>query len=378
MRRRSGFTLIELLVVIAIIAILIGLLVPAVQKVRAAAARLQCSNNLKQIALAAHDYHDTYKKFPPACSIPYAIQNQDSNLELRLPWGPNWAVYILPYIEQGPLYNQANPTSYPGITIALGSVSSYSGRAALSGVNNSWRAIGGAVIPTYLCPSDPNNAVMYNDTAVVNAFVPVTSGPAGGNWARGNYACMSGFDDFDHVSGGATFVSTNAGANAMPPIGLDGVTDGPIFAANYGCKIQDITDGTSNTIMFNELRAGVAANDPRGVWAIGLPSMSVTNAGRGTYNPTPNNMLSGANDGDEIQTCSEFWTATLGSAQGMACIKSGNLMTSGMARSLHTGGVNAAFADGSVHFIVNSISNYTWGLLNSRNDGYVLGTDWGS
>src|SRR5438128_5154772 len=106
-RMRSGFTLIELLVVIAIIAILIALLVPAVQKVREAAARTQCTNNLKQIGLAAHSYHDANRRLPPAVSIPWAVVDSASNLQMSGPFGPNWAVYLLPYIEQQNLYNQA-------------------------------------------------------------------------------------------------------------------------------------------------------------------------------------------------------------------------------------------------------------------------------
>jgi prepilin-type N-terminal cleavage/methylation domain-containing protein/prepilin-type processing-associated H-X9-DG protein len=364
MRRRSAFTLIELLVVIAIIAILIGLLVPAVQKVREAAARAQCQNNLKQLGLAAHNYHDAHKKFPIGVSIPYAVQNDDSNLDMRLPFGPNWAVYLLPYMEQGPLYNQSNATAYPTRASGVPHIGGYSAANATTlnniiGNANNWRAIASTPIPIMLCPSDPNNATPYTDTLAQPA-------PPNG-WARGNYGATAGFDDFDHVSGGATYISSQ---NGSP---LKGVGSSPIFAANYGAKVTEITDGTSNTCMFNELRAGISPLDPRGVWAMGLPSASICNAGRGAYNPTPNNTLGDSgSDGDEIQTCSKFWNSTIGSVQGMGCIKSGNLMTSGMSRSMHTGGINSCFADGSVRFISNGVTELTWGLLQSKSDGQVI------
>jgi prepilin-type N-terminal cleavage/methylation domain-containing protein/prepilin-type processing-associated H-X9-DG protein len=357
MNRRTAFTLIELLVVIAIIAILIGLLLPAVQKVREAAARMQCTNNLKQIGLAAHDYHDTHNRLPPASLVPYAGVNDDANLDFTLPFGPSWAVFLLPYVEQDNLYRQANPDSYPGIPVVRGQTGPY------NSFNNSWRVLRGVVVKTYQCPSDGNNQKPYND--------PGPNAPPETGWARGNYAANAGFDDYDHVSGGNDFISARKGSP------LKGVVSSPVMAANYGARLTDISDGTSNTIMFNEIRAGISPLDPRGTWALGFPGASISNAGRAAYNPTPNNTLGDSgNDGDELQTCFEFWFPGIGSQAGMGCIQSGSLMTSAMARSRHTGGVNACFSDGGVRFINNSVSEYTWGLLNSKADGLVLPSDY--
>lgn len=107
MRQRSGFTLIELLVVIAIIAVLMGLLLAAVQKVREAANRMSCTNNLKQIGLALQSYHSANGRFPPAVAMPYAKESVDELTGGSAnPFGPNWAVYLLPYVEQENLYQQ--------------------------------------------------------------------------------------------------------------------------------------------------------------------------------------------------------------------------------------------------------------------------------
>jgi prepilin-type N-terminal cleavage/methylation domain-containing protein/prepilin-type processing-associated H-X9-DG protein len=357
MRTRRGFTLIELLVVIAIIAILIGLLLPAVQKVREAAARTSCTNNLKQLGLAAMNYHDVNEKFPPAVIMPYAKDGFDPTLDLKSPFGPNWAVLILPYIEQGTLYNTININLYPGTVLAPGSTANF------DKADRTWRVIRGAKIKTYLCPSDPNNQSPYSDPA---------NGPPEDNWARGNYGANAGFQDFDHMVNGKELANT----------GIPGITgpsvSSPVMAANYGARITDIGDGSSNTCMFNELRAGPTANDPRGVWALGLPACSVTCAGRDKTNPTPNNTLGGLGQegfGDEIQNCKLFWTATIGTQLRMGCQKGGTIMTSAQARSLHTGGVNAVFCDGSVHFIKESISQRNWVLLQSKNDGLTLDGD---
>ena len=151
-----GFTLIELLVVIAIIAVLIGLLLPAVQKVREAAARMQCQNNLKQIGLALHNYHDSFKFFPTAGSA-------DGKPLSGGPWpnsgeGTNWMVHTLPFIEQGNIYNRLTFNGDAGWTD--------NDTQPNSSARNNVLLSAGVVIKTFRCPSDPKEALIRNDSNV--------------------------------------------------------------------------------------------------------------------------------------------------------------------------------------------------------------------
>jgi prepilin-type N-terminal cleavage/methylation domain-containing protein/prepilin-type processing-associated H-X9-DG protein len=377
MKRRTGFTLVELLVVIAIIGTLIGLLLPAVQKIRHTAARMECSNNLKQIGLAAHNYHDVKKTLPPTIIMTYAIHDdpnffngKEATLDITQPFGPNWAVLLLPFIEQDALYKAANVQAYPG-----------GGAAWTPGVNPSslpfdrtWRGIRGQVIKTYLCPADGYNQQPYDDESGVDC--PLEFG-----WARGNYAACAGFTDYDHtVKGFDARYNEPFGGPGDPT--SDGnpahmqypISKGPPMAINYGSRLTDFTDGTSSTIIFNEVRAGIDATDPRGVWAIGFPGSSVTDAGR-NYNPTPNNPLGDdGNSGDELQQAYKFWYPTIGSKDRMGAFPNvpGDTVNSAMARSMHIGGVNACFGDGHVQFVTDSVSQWTWCLLQSKNDGQVI------
>jgi prepilin-type N-terminal cleavage/methylation domain-containing protein/prepilin-type processing-associated H-X9-DG protein len=369
--KRKGFTLVELLVVIAIIAVLIGLLLPAVQKVRAAAARISCANNLHQIGLAMHNYHDTNSRLPVGVYVPYAADGYHNCQDITFPFGPNWAVYILPFIEGDNVYSTVNVGAYPGVALPaqLYSFGAY---------DRSWRALRGYTVKSYLCPADGNNSVPYNDPTGVDAPFEV-------GWARGNYAATFGFTDDDHTTDGANATLNNpfdgSGGDGVNPVNPNApVSKGPIFfmstTGKNGTKITDITDGTSNTIMVNEVRAGVGPLDPRGVWAMGQPGSSFTNAGR-NYNPTPNNRLDspdGQTFGDEMQNCYKFWYYGIGAQAGMGCFPNtaGDQMNSAMARSNHPGGVNCAFADASVHFIKNDIDQFTWCILQSKNDGYVI------
>ncbi len=210
-QRRTAFTLIELLVVIAIIAILIGLLLPAVQKVREAAARSQCQNNLKQIALAVHSYHDTYK-FLPSNRNPNVFGFNETGTAY------SWMTRILPYIEQNPLYSQAQFGSNTPPTLAANAVF----------VSKSF--------PTFFCPSDDAAGQSPSTTRYDVNGLPLGltnyQGVAGSNWAWGS---------FPNVGPSGNNNGLDAG---------DGIfyrTD-----SNFKKRLTGITDGTSNTFMVGE------------------------------------------------------------------------------------------------------------------------------
>jgi prepilin-type N-terminal cleavage/methylation domain-containing protein/prepilin-type processing-associated H-X9-DG protein len=266
---RNAFTLIELLVVIAIIAILIGLLVPAVQKVREAAARILCENNLKQIGLALHGFHDANKGLPPGY---YATANYPGTSP---GWG--WGTFILPYLEQTPLYQQINLTQPVQSQTAVQ-----------------------AIVPVYLCPAD---IVLAAPFAVTDASAATL--------------CMAGPSSY------AATVGQDASDVADP-------TGDGIFYRNSRTKLTDITDGTSQTVMVGD-RAWAQV---KGIWA-GAPDGGVVYAG--TSNPwqfatapSPCFVLVHNN-----------WINILTDADGGLDDFS----------SLHSGGVNLLFADGSVHFV---------------------------
>jgi prepilin-type N-terminal cleavage/methylation domain-containing protein/prepilin-type processing-associated H-X9-DG protein len=279
--RKVGFTLIELLVVIAIIAILIGLLLPAVQKVREAAARLQCQNNLKQISLAAHNYHDANKRLPPGTNISPNAQNVHPGAVMPAPVsGPYTSVlaYLLPYVEQDNVYKQlisgkqdlGTPNSQLFVLNGLAGAWAYNNAPYSSDGNQTgyYRNPDGsspleAHVPIYECPSDnPYDAVPAGHGPIDCLFVYQNSywidftydTPGfGAEFGASNYAANGGY--FGNAQGTTGCTATRAQQYRGP------------YAANSKTTLQSIGDGTSNTIAFGEtLGASNTTHDWRDTW----------------------------------------------------------------------------------------------------------------
>jgi len=294
MNRRKGFTLIELLVVIAIIAILVGLLLPAVQKVRDAANRMSCQNNLKQLGLAAHTYHDSFKSFPPG----YVI-------DLSKPYvGAPWGLKLLPYLEQDNVYR------------------GYNDRLPF------WMPQDQAVVANPLkifqCPASPNQGRLYMDTwtGPANGF-PITWGGS-----TTDYMATSGVLGFywDYVFQG------------NPPAGGDrqGVLhDTPV---NKGTRIADITDGTSNSCMIGEV-AGMPDLYQRNLLVKSAP-----------FDPSDPDQIAGSGWGDPLN--GENWlvgSTDDGVSRPGPCVI--NCTNRTQLYSFHAGGASVAVCDGSVRFL---------------------------
>jgi prepilin-type N-terminal cleavage/methylation domain-containing protein/prepilin-type processing-associated H-X9-DG protein len=332
-RQRKGFTLIELLVVIAIIAILVGLLVPAVQKVREAADRTQCTNNLKQIGLGLHAYHDQYKVLPNGAQTPYDDQ-----------WYWSWMVYILPYVDGQTDYTQAlscadlqGPyTNWDPWAIGV------SGDGGVAGQGN---PIFGTCFPLYVCPADPRGpAELVLNNPVLYAYEGV-NGPIGFTMYLGNAGTHSG--------SGCCWEQTFT--TPPTPSYWDGGTPQPTFDgvlyADSRVRFTDITDGTSNTLMVGE-------RPPSQDYILGWWF-----AGWG-YNGTSSGCtVLGSN---EIYFNASGYVVQLNQATGAtsapspACnpnnvgLQPGNINNpcdSYHYWSNHAGGANFLMSDGSVHFL---------------------------
>jgi prepilin-type N-terminal cleavage/methylation domain-containing protein/prepilin-type processing-associated H-X9-DG protein len=334
-RLRRGFTLIELLVVIAIIGILIALLLPAVQKIREAAARLQCQNNLKQIGLAIHNYHDSYNALPPSHNAT-----------------DGWPAMMLPYIEQGNLYN----------TYKLG--------AGYAQATNQV-AIAGQV-KIFVCPSAPGQGGRFQITQTPDAYGSAAQLPA-----------MMGLIDYGAVN--QVFDGFYI-ANGLPvPAGYPNTCLGPL-QPNMATPITAITDGTSNTIMIAEdagepssfvLGKAVSITRPPGKNVIKTEGIGTPTPDWGWADPGFAYSINGCDPTNGFIIQHDGPTAGLVSDGGSGFVKpSGtpvfiNGNNNGELYSFHTGGANVVFADGSVHFLTAGMTPAAFAALVTARGGEV-------
>ncbi len=326
---KRGFTLIELLVVIAIIAVLIGLLLPAVQKVREAAARATCSNNLKQIGLASHNFYSANEFFPPN-------QRQVAAGGIRI----RWATYLLPYIEQDPLFRLYDQTQNWSTSANVANVTS-------------------KPIKMYQCPSTPNAA--RQDGSPENGFNPnlVAVGDYGGFYVHPDAVAQG-------VPSGTT------GGNAGLCYKVDDTSGAKL-------RIAGVTDGLSNTLHITESagRPNLYVNGKQTT----IPSGQAINGGGWCRPASELNLFRGTDTtgtgfgGSRAMNVANGWTFTVSDygASGLGAGYGGapNFGTDGTGQvySFHAGGANVLVGDGSVRFVRDSVSVQTFAAFVTRDKG---------
>ena len=353
-RPRSAFTLVELLVVIAVIAIVVALLIPAVQAAREAARRIQCTNNMKQLALGLLNYHDAAGQFPPSGQWSRRVGTKD--LASTHLVGPNWVISILPEIEQEALFNQFN-LSRPISALGVG-----------NGIARS------TALEVMQCPSDVGHDVN---------FVGIGYSWSGG-WARGNYAANAA----NGYLGGIRM--ENAAVYGADSPGWKDPFRRGVMGPNVALSLKQIGDGASNTVLLAEVRVGLNKYDRRGTWALSGAGPSALywhgwHSGLYSYGPAngPNDPSPESDDlPDCLRIIREFGRggAAILAAEKMTCRVNRGAYGQAGTRSRHSRGVYVAFADGSVHFIGDDIETSArccsaWDRLILSNDGEVVRTE---
>jgi len=324
--RRLGFTLIELLVVIAIIAVLVALLLPAVQQAREAARRSQCKSNLHNVGLALHNYHEAFKFFPPS----RIAVGTPASVTPGLPFFLNasgWTM-LLPYLDQQPLFNLYNMNA--AASYSTGTYQAYNVGQMAFNCEVNWPVVS-TKLQILLCPSDPN-ALFY---PYMNQWYSVSATRPGG--MRTNYDFNTWYGDYAYQGYSNT---------SLPD------TQRSMFSINGSTKIEDVKDGSSNTLMVTETL--------RSVWN-GVPP-AWGHAGW-------------VQDGIDISTAwvpsINGWAWPGGLYPGGTQV--GRLISWGLAGSDHTGGCHACLGDGSVRFLSQSLNQTIRNNLQHMRDGNPIG-----
>jgi prepilin-type N-terminal cleavage/methylation domain-containing protein len=343
LRKRSAFTLIELLVVIAIIAILIGLLLPAVQKVREAANRTKCENNLKQIALAIHNYHGAHEHFPFGKGPSFAPP---------IPVYARWSVHsqLLPYVEQGPLYDSidfTHPPETPGMAGAVPFMPAYSNVGGINHVQCRTK------VNLFLCPSDGT--------------------PVDQTWpGQNNYYASQGSQFLCDLTEGQP--STTAPSERP---------NGPLYYES-SVRLTDISDGTSNTAVFSEKLRGKGHPDPLTDMKIMHTQTTLNGAYDACMALNPQTALPLTSKQGYSWVMGEMCCTTynhVSTPNTTTCAGTGfpgNMSNMAMVvppSSRHLGGgVYVAFGDGSVRFVPNQIGLDVWRAMGTK-DGQEVFSD---
>jgi prepilin-type N-terminal cleavage/methylation domain-containing protein/prepilin-type processing-associated H-X9-DG protein len=343
-RKRSGFTLIELLVVIAIISVLIGLLLPAVQKVREASFRAQCSNNLKQIGLALHNFHDSNNKFPPGYVDGNTNPASTPDNDVGPGWG--WAAFLLPYLEQGNVSNQIN------FNVAVG-----------TGVNTQ---ISQQPLTIFQCPSDVQQpCILYNWNTYQSPNPPTLT------VAHGNYVGCNGWLECFNGAGGS---DQGGGTDGLS--GGSGLAAQGLFFRNSGNRIANVLDGLSNTIVVGERSSNHSPSTWTGAVAQAMcPAWMATQPYTNPYTP-PSQAPTGPN-GSAYDNADYGEALVLAHGNGTHLPSADNpIYDPDTFYSMHTPrGANFLFGDGSVHFLTSSINPVTYQAMCTIAGGEVT-TDW--
>ncbi len=346
---RRGFTLIELLVVIAIIAILIALLLPAVQQAREAARRTQCKNNLKQIALAAHNFHDTYNRFPAANLMEWHTELGRDNIGGATPAlgihfnnSPSIGVLpqMLPQIEQANLYQSMTTTKgFDDHYFANATVGSYKGANTPWFGNAATFTAAQTKMPMFECPSDPQ---VGRDFVLWHRVVPCSSGfvwygkgvTADDNLKQTNYVGVGGL-----IAGGRCNVQWDLNGDSLVDVRDTYDWRGVFHGSRVKVGFRDMTRGTSNTLMFGEATAGKDVNIS---WMGGnfMPSYWQHNNSPGVGNNPVN-----ADENDGPYAFSSF----------------------------HVGGFQFALGDGSVRFVSENIDENTYLAVSAMQNEWIVG-----